>query len=273
MLRRINWSLLISGMTVTVLVGAILTKHYWPKRIVGGERKFFEDKITKFCINKICINQENGKWLVETGQIKIPANQEIVDIYQKRLAEIELSEIISNNESRFAELGIGGTNLVIIEIGNKKLEVGNITYTTSGSYVREPGAKVAYRIPIILEGGNLASLGYWQNKKVTNLPIYQIKKIVIDNGKKSKVTEAKDGKWENQKLVDKVAYLLAVKFLPDFKEQGKRMSITITTEGGETKLTLGRMKDGKRWLYWATTDNNWYYEIAGTDYFELTGEK
>jgi len=272
MLKRLG-PVIISGLAAMLLVGWVLMQKYGPVDNKKKDGDFFGETENGFCINEVCLSKEKDKWLVDDGQIKMPANQEIADIYQKRFKEIELLEMVSNNETRFESLGIGNSNGVVLEIGGLSLEIGNVTFGTSGTYVRKTGEKVVYRIGMILDKNSLASVEHWQNKQVTNLPLYQIKKVVITDDKKTITLEPKEGKWENQKLIEKVAYLPKVKFLPGFSEDKSLIkTITVTTES-ETAVYLGKKRMGGRWLYWASTDRVWFYEIKATDYFDLTEEK
>ncbi len=260
---------IISGVVLFFAVGIwLLLVNRGQQKVPGNY--FAEDG--KWCINQLCFFKKENKWWVKNDKIEAPANSEVVDETYKKILGIKLGEVVSENPVRFAELGIGESNRVMINIGGKELEVGKNNQAYDGTYFRPAGGNKAYFVPIILDKSNLTSLDYWQLKAITNLPIYQVRKVRISkNGVETEIVK-KDDKWPNDKLVSKITYLKPVRYLPDFAKDGEKVSFTVEGEGFEVKIKIGQKTESKKTaIFWATTDDKTYFEISKEDFGTLNG--
>ncbi|OGL52703.1 hypothetical protein A3K55_01780 [Candidatus Shapirobacteria bacterium RBG_13_44_7] len=265
MKEKLRNPVVISGFLVLLLGLVVVVKEgRWKKEEVGV---FFPTTIEKFCLNQVCLYQENQRWMVNDGKIVAPGNKETIEGIIERLREIKLTEMVSNNPDRFGDLGIGGEEKIILTVGEKKLEIGELSTDYSGTYVREEGGGVVYKISAYLDGENWAGRDYWEEKMMTNLAVGKIKKVTIVMGKKERFFEAKEGKWANERWINKVASLAAEKFLNDFNpEKSLVATIKIESEGENINLSLGRLKN----VYWASTEEKYFFQISRSDFDLLT---
>ena len=271
-LKRNN-ELIISAVLalVLILVTVFLFFRAGNKPVTGS---FFSNNIDKFCINSICVFAQNGNWLVNNGDVTAPSNKEVVKAYINKFKQIVLSEEISINKDRFAEMGIGQTNPVVLTINGKKLEIGKIDSNYDGTYVRELDGKVVYDVGVILDRDNLENSDQWINKVLTNLAVLQTKKITVTSvGNKTEVTP-KDGKFANQNWAEKVDHVVGTKLLPGYKETSDvKTSFNIESETDSAQLVVG--KNTNNWrnpIYWASNDEVYFYAISSDDYNLLTGK-
>ncbi len=259
-----NLVVIISTALVVLLAGLMIYKSGMIKKNVET-KSYFGAVIDSFCIDKTCLTKDDG-WWVEDGTKKVPAETELVDGYIKKLENIKLVELVSQNPERFESLGIGTTQTRVIEIGDKRLELGNLTSGADGTFVRGSNTNLVYKIPISLEGESLSKRGFWEMRSITNLPRAQIKKVLITGGKKNKTWEIRD-----EKKVSLACYLPVAGYLDKFETKGSNIfRLEIETEGGKNILTIGAM-GGKKIIYWATVDEKRYFEIKRDNFYLLTG--
>jgi hypothetical protein len=257
-----------------LLIGILTILFFKPWIREPKIKNYFGDNILGFCVNDICLGQtNNGGWQVVRGDLKAPASADLVTSLLTKLKDIKLDEEISQNKDKFADLDIG-VSQVVLEVNGKKLEIGGHNSNYDGTYVRESDKNKVYNSGIILTKTNLGDINYWINKTITNLPILQIKNITINSDNKSKEYLPKDNKWQDQKMVEKVANLTAVKFLNNFSPvEQKKVMIDVQTENDRTRIVLGKNPlDKKTQIYWASTDEFNYYEITHDDFSLLTGK-
>lgn len=263
----------LSGLLLVSLAG-IWTWMAWGKKIVkkSGNGLVF-DNFDSFCVNQFCLDKEEGIWTVNDTKTKIPANSEAIEIMIDRLKEIKLKEKASENSNKFEEMGIGGKTKVLVIAGNRKLELGKISSDYTGTYVRENEGKTVYKTEVVLDKESMLTLDYWSKKTISNLPRYQIKKVTIKKGSQSKELIPKEGKWEDEKWIDKVAFLNSVKYLDGFKpDESNKVEIEIEMEKEKAKLILGKNKiNSKNYIYWASNEGKYYFEIKKEDFDLLTG--
>ena len=272
-----NWrknKLLIISTVVLLVVGVgVVWMVKGPELTTKKTSAYFGNQIDKFCVNEICLQKTGDNWMVSNGQYSVPANSELAESYVTKFKDLKLGDMLSVNQENFVNLGIG-VSQVVLKINGKSLEIGNANSNYDGTYVREADGKTVYNLDLILEKSHLAETDIWINKILTNLPTSQIDKITITNSKNSRVFVQKEGKWEDQKWVDKAAGLTAVKLLTDFTP-GTETKIVITIDKGvqNTQLILGEtIKPKNTPVYWATTDSNYYYSITPEDFNLLTGK-
>ena len=265
--------ILISGLILVALAGISLWMA-WGKKIVkksGGE--LFFGQFESFCVNQFCLNKEEGSWVVNDTKTKVPANSEAVEMMIGKLKEVKLQETVSQNSNKFGEMGIGRNNKVLVIAGNKKLELGNISSDYTGTYVRENEGSTVYKTETVLDKENMVTPDYWSKKTISNLPRFQIKKVTIKRDGKIKEVIPKEGRWKDEKWIDKVALLNSVKFLDGFKpDQSNKAEIEAETEKEKVKLILGKNKiDRKTDVYWVSNEGKYYFEIKKEDFDLLTG--
>ena len=237
-------------------------------RAVTGKKKnevrpFFGDKVGDFCVNKTCVAMIDGRWMVEENGKKVPADKEVVEDYGKRLAGLKLGELVSENPKKAEELGFGPEKTVI-EGNMKRLEVGKVAAGWDGTLVREENGDKVYKVKTMLEGQEMEKGDFWKQKYLTNLSKYQIKKIIVE----------KDGKkWDGEKLVDKISFLAAGEYLPDYQQGGVVYRLTVETENGKITVVTGKKTlSWNKFQYWATADEKDYFEVTKEDFEVLTGK-
>lgn len=265
--------IILSGLLLVSLAG-VWTWTVWGKKIVkkSGSDLFF-DQFESFCINQFCLNKEEGSWIVNDTKIKVPANSEAIEMTIGKLKEVKLKEIASQNSKKFGEMGIGGNNKVLVIAGNKKLELGNISSDYTGTYVRENEGGTVYKTETVLDKENMVTLDYWSKKTISNLPKFQINKVTIRKDGKIKELTPKEGKWEDDKWIDKVAFLNSVRYLEGLKpDESNKVEIEAETEKEKVKLILGKNKiDSRTDVYWVSNEGKFYFEIKKEDFDLLTG--
>lgn len=258
--KSLNLSIVILIMTLIVTGLAILQP--WNRE--KAKSNYFGKSINSFCINQICLDNNNGDWSVSFDGQKAPAKSEIVDTYVAKFRQINLQEIVSVNPERFLDMGIGESK-VTLSINGKILEIGRIDSNYDGTYVREENGNTVYDIPVVLDKENLTNIDQWLNKTLTNLAILQTKKITAEK-QGSKVQEIKP--------TDKILHLEAVSFLNGFTPSDEpKYTFNIETETDRAQLVVGNdNKDRKNPIFWATNDMKNYYSISKEDFILLTGK-
>jgi hypothetical protein len=244
-----------------------------PEIISKKIQNYFSGEIDKFCINNICVQKNGSDWMATNGKTTAPANKEITETYVKRFGEIKLENIASINQSNFAGLGIG-VNQVILEINGKKIEIGNINAYYDGTYIREPEGKTVFEVNTVFEKEHLNSFDQWVNRTLTNLATLQTSKITMSKNGKTKEFMPKNGQWDDSSWMDRAVHLTAINYLSGFTPGNEiKTSLEIETDKQKVNLTLGKsIVDKKNAIYWATTDEKYYYSISTDDYNLLTGK-
>lgn len=260
-MRKRQWGLIISFGLVAVVTSILILK-----RISGGENfkpeRIFSGEISSFCVNKLCVKKDDSGWWVENEGDRVPGNEEAIGDFTDKFKKLEFTTIVSQNRDKFGEMGIG-KDQVVLEINGVQLEIGSATQKYDGFYARKGDDGTVYLSNLLLIKDEISKSDYWQKKLILNLPKYQLKKVTVKYGGKEKILEPKEGKWDRETLVDKLAFLKAIKYLPGGKPSDKDVYIyEIETEKEKTELVVGK--------YWATTDEKRYFEISKDDYLVLT---
>jgi hypothetical protein len=268
---RKNRNLIFSLILVaTALLAVLIKSKIWQKNRQVSE--YFDQNTNEACFNDLCLKKENGIWIMNYGGKTALANNEIVDIYFKKIKEIKLTDVISENNKRFAEYGLD-KDVVTVKVKDKKLDIGKINSFYDGTYVLDRIKTKIYVIPIILDRDDLTSPNYWIIKDLTNLQPSQISKVTFDFAKTTKVIEPKAGIWANKIWIEKISKLKANQLLSDFVEGTTKIRFLIQTETKQIDLTIGENEIGKKKkVFWATTGGGWYFEINETDYKLLTDQ-
>jgi len=132
-----------------------------------AERVFSESKTQtndSFCINDFCIRKVDEEWWIEKeGEERIEADKELTEIYFGKMKEMSYDEVVSRNMDNFSEFGIGGDE-VILEMADKKIELGAIASDYEGSYFRDDRGDRVYKSKIIFDKGLMADKMYWVKK-------------------------------------------------------------------------------------------------------------
>lgn len=216
----------------------------------------FPGDISNFCVNNLCLNKNDQTWMVNN----IPANKENVENIIEKLRRIKLETAVSENKDRFGEMGITDGNKATIDVGGKKLEIGNINSYYDGTYIKPADKDVIYDVPVLLDKNSLTSEDFWVKKSLTNVPTSQVKKILVGS---QEVT--------NKKIIEKLANLNAVKYLPDNKGLAPNRTFEIVLDDKRIVMKIGwKYLDRRTRLFWATTDEKFYYEIGINDFNLLT---
>lgn len=259
-------------LVLLVIGGLMVLVKFQPKIFNKEVINFFAKDINKFCINNVCLEQDNNSWYIIEGNSKIPADEDMVKIYKERFEQIRLNVLVSRNPDKYNEFGIGGNDKVVLEINNKKLEIGRITNETDGTYVKDENARDIYYISTILDKNNLSNSDYWYLRNLSNMAKSEIKKVVVlRNGKNIELTPDKNGTWNNEQMIDKLINLVRVKYLPDFKFDSKNeYKFEVQTDSNNFTISVGQSKIGKDSIYWASLDKIHFFEISKNDFDLLT---
>jgi hypothetical protein len=268
--------IILSTVFATACLG-IAAAHFLPQFIKPRTTNFFSDNIDKFCIEqntkKFCLSKENEKWIVDYDNQKIPAEQEMVQIYIDRLKQLQLKDLISQNPDKFKELGIGDVNKTILDVNGKKLEIGNITADSNGTFVRIDDKNEVVQTDIIFEKNNLANPDYWYLKNILELPKLQIRKITVTWSNNKKEFVSKNGGWENEDMVNILSHLNKKSYLPKFTadlNQSYQYEIEVENKSNLSVWIGSNKTDRTNSIYWATLDKVNYFEIDKNDFNSLT---
>lgn len=272
MIKVIKNPAIISLVILIVLIGG-----FGLKKVLStprGDNGSYFGKGNSFCINNICIDKAEEKYWVDNGRIRVPASEGMVKPFLTKLGELGLGELASGNKDKFASMGFSESDKTTVEMNGKKLIVGGLTERYDGTFVRPEGVDLVYRIEVILDKSNLNNFEYWQKRDITNLPVLQVTKVTVKSEKSERQWEKdKDGKWEDDKLVATAANLRAVDILGEAKPLGPQIELEIKTEGETVKFWVGKDESNKKNpIYWATSDNSFYYKISSDDFVRLTSK-
>jgi len=229
-----------------------------------NDSTYFQKDITRFCINNYCLEKKDI-WKIIVDSKEIPASEEMATSYASKFSGIKMNDLISENKDKFADLGFGEQK-TILEVSGKKMEIGKITSTYDGTYIKEVDGGKVYKIGEIVDVNLIKDINFWEVKNVTNLPIYQIKKINVTYGVIKKEAAPVDGKWKNDSLINKLAMITTTKYLENFKPSDDiAYEFDIEIDGQENKkIYLGK--------YWVSTDKKYYFEISKADFQTLTSD-
>jgi len=267
--NRIDWSLgfsLMAGMVGIVVVWWLMFK---PDKEIPTSF-YFGSEVERYCFNNICLDKNGEGWIVSDSVDTFPANNDLATTYAKKFGSLSLGELVSINRERFFEMGIGETNPIVLEINSKKLELGRINTDYDGVYVRIPDEDKIYNSKVLIDKNTIINFKYWQNKTVTNIPISEIKKIRVEKGKLSAEIGPVEGRFANQVWVEKVANLGAIGFVK-MTEPIIISTMMVETDKEMVEIKVGQQViDKKNSRYWATVDNEFYYEINREDFKTLT---
>lgn len=257
---RLNPVWVSAGLLILVGVVAISVKIIQtPKKAVT--KPYFPTKIDSFCINKWCFGRDESVWLMDIDGQKVPADGDKVESFIKEIGLLRLESVVSNNPESFDGLGLGDKNGVRVRAGDKEIIVGNLGQDYQSTMVRIPGASEAYLAEVVWNQMNLLNEKYWEKYRVTNLPSLQIVKITV-NGKELKATD---------EVKNRLTHLEASSYISSKIEKiVNRFDYVIEDEKEKTSLSIGRGKLGSRVIYWATTDEKYYFEINKSDFTLLT---
>ena len=257
-------SVLYSFIVVLILAVVVLWQQFY-KPTKKAVLPYFNRPVTQFCINDICLSKSADLWVVTNGIETQPADNDTAEGMVKSLESLTLNSVVSTDKDRLSDLGFMGQKEMVISSGNKKLEVGGNGANYDSTLVREPNGTFVYQVPFTWSADALLSYDHWKNTRVTNLALYQIKKI-------NDQAPDKDGKWKNEKWVEKVVHLSAINYLGTTIDSKQAIKLFTIDQDGQplTHLTIGRQFLKYKWHYWASTDQKHFYEITKSDYDLLT---
>ena len=263
--KYLNTTTLTSVIILMAVVLIAISSGRFSRR--GIVEYFFQGDIGKICTNKYCLENKEGSWFIVEGNSAVPAESENVEATVTRLKEIRLDELISDNQQRFLSLGLAEENITLLTINGKTLEIGNIERSYSGTYVREKDGNKVFKISIILDKDNLNDKNYWLMKNLTNIPIYQMKKVLVNN---KEILPDETGNWTNEEFAEKISNVRALSFVG--KETGaKSVEYKIETEIGDYYIYLRKVDlDKKQFSYQASKDGEYFFEIGREDFDLLT---
>ncbi|MCL4384038.1 DUF4340 domain-containing protein [Patescibacteria group bacterium] len=254
-------SFLLSLLVVLILAGVLLVPRI--KKPDKTAATYFLSTDSGFCINTVCLTPKDSLWWVKVGNSQAPADSDKVEAVRKSLQSIVLTTVVSRNSDRASELGFPQSNGVVVTVNGKKLELGDVGPDYASTFVRVPGSTVVYSVPTIMSKEDWSNENSWLNRRITNWPLYQIKKI-------NSVTPDKDGKWTNDKWVEAVVHLNAVSYDPGQYNTSQAKKFEVVMDNGQGTLWAGQSGTGKKAVYWATTDQKVFYQIKKEDFDLLT---
>ena len=254
------WSMLV----MCGLVIGLLAFQIKKGRIVKTETYFGE--VTNWCLNDNCFDT-NGKdvWITQKTSHKAPTDKEKGLQFWEDIKNVYLSDLVSVNSDNFAHLGFNEDKLVLKSNG-KILEIGNVTDDYRYTFVKVDNK--IYKIRSVWNKEIFKDSQYWLNQTITNLPIYQIIKVVIENNDKQREIIPSEGKWRNDKWLEKISSLKSETYLGEdnYKDDINTYKFNIEADSGKSELIIGKTDTGKAIVYWASSNNIDYYSIKAEDY-------
>gem|GEM_PF-2767178 len=226
--------------------------YFWTNRGEGVNKPYFEGEINKFCINENCVEKDGDRWWLRIGEIKQPALKETTENYVKKLSQLTIGKVVSDNKSKELLYGFGEPK-VEIAVNSKSILLGKIDTNYTFSYVKLPNSDKVYQTNLILDNKSFADM------TVTKIEPNKINEIKATNG----IIETKIN-IKDKVFVEKIANLNGVKYLPSIDIQ-KAKAVKIVINNGEYNLIIGQIDK----VYFATANEKDYFEIESKDYFAL----
>jgi len=261
--------LLVIASFVLVLLGLVVifilkTKPFQKK--VTSALVSPDQNIEKFCIADNCLEKIDNIWLINQT---IPADHTQVENFISKLAKTNLDTVISNNPQNFVSLGISNDLAIPFTIGDNTYQLASSLLNLSQNLIKPKDQDIVYKINFLGDPTDLVSLDFWQVKYLVNISQYQITSLGITSGDITKSYKKDDNNWPKDDILAVVAYLKAGQFIGKSKPDTIiEYQLMVTSEdNSQTVLTFGITKDR---LCWATTDNNFYYQIDKSDFDKLT---
>jgi len=215
-------------------------------------KPYFEGEINKFCINENCVEKDGDRWWLRIGEIKQPALKETTENYVKKLSQLTIGKVVSDNKSKESLYGFSEPK-VKITVNSKSIILGKIDTNYTFSYVKLPESDKVYQTNLILDNKSFADM------TVIKIEPDKIFEIKATNGIKETKINIKD-----KVFVEKIANLTGIKYLPSIDIQ-KAKAVKIIINNGEYNLIIGQIDK----IYFATANEKDYFEIESKDYFAL----
>lgn len=240
-------------------VGLVLAANILPKyfREHVKSQSLLIEPIDKFEIGKLSFEKKDQAWFfTDDSKKRQPANLDSVNQFLETSKKIKLDRIVSIEPSSFEALGIKHENQ--LNLGGNTYWLGKLGPNYDTTFIQLATTNNVFEIPSIWGNLEIFKSDYWVNKYATNFPIFQISKVEIQ-GKKFL---PKDGKWENQKWIETLAYLKNGTYLGIEKPKSKfEYEFKLFIDHEENKIFIGD--------YWVKY-GDFYYEIAKSDFDVLT---
>lgn len=238
---------------ISVLAIIILPKYFKQ----SSSKNLFAQEINKFEIGKLNFVNEGGMWFfVDESGIEQLANQENVTLFLNTGKNIRLEKVAAVEISSLEALGIKEQNQ--LKVGNDTYWIGKLGPNYDTTFIRPVDGPRSYEINTVWGNLEIFKSNYWVNKYATNFPVFQISKVEMQN----KTLEPKDGKWDNQKFIETLAYLKNGKYIGTEKPKSKsEFKFKIYLESEIKEVLIGD--------YWVKY-GNFYYEISKNDFEVLT---
>ena len=155
-------NILLSTILIGCLLLAILIKiGMFDKK---GDRKIFTGKIDKFCINDYCVEKDGDRWWVVKDGNKKEAAPTVVQYYTDQFGKMNLAELVSENPNKLKDYGFNGDKKMILEINDKKVEIGSVGGSFTQTYVRNEKSSRVYTSDVTLDKNTISEMTYWINK-------------------------------------------------------------------------------------------------------------
>lgn len=199
------------------------------------------------------LKKEGRVWFVIKEEKKIPADGEKVESLVAKVGMIKFDDLVSFNPEKLDLFGLGEEKY-ILKIGGEILEIGKMGPDWRSTYVKKEGSD-----EVFLVGGEFDSDlkgGVWERIFLTNIPIYQVKRIEIEEGGEKRTVSKEDEGWDELVLV---LSHLSIEELVDEEKGERERGFLIEDEGGKiVEIEIG--KD------WASDNGVWFYKISPEDY-------
>jgi hypothetical protein len=239
-----NWALISGAILVTLVAIIFGLKYQEGQKTVKNITPYFGEKIDSFCVNELCLMKSEL------------TDSELVESMLKKIRELEIGEVVAENRDNFRKLGFEENNRVWLRSGDKKIELGRINNSYSGTYVRVDENGPVYTTNVIVDKNEVIRADYWQRKWLTNLSVYQISEVKIKERGKERVLVARDNKWPEEELINALAHVRITKLLGDKQPSKVLAEIKLTTEKESISLIMGEN--------WGTSDGKNYFETVNS---------
>lgn len=140
----------IKYLSFLVLLGVVVAVLYNFGIFKKSSGPYFGNVINKFCVNDKCYQVDDAG-----------LNTEVIKATLEKWQTMKLTDVISTNKNKFAEMGIAETDKVILEINGKKLEIGAVSGDYTGTMVRIPNDNKIYKLNVIMDRNHINDPNYW----------------------------------------------------------------------------------------------------------------
>jgi len=214
------------------------------------KKAFFNSRTNSFCVNRYCFELKDKHWWYRSQVGLYQAKTENINQMVTKFNQINLETLVSTNGSKKHLYGFEGKPQVVLKINGRKLEIGNLNSSFTGTYVKN-GDNV-FATEILLSKETLANLNSYIDLTINKWPKDKIKKTNL--------------KTQEEAIIEKVTNMVALDILKKVDiSKVKHDRVVIDFDDYQKQLIIGET-DG---VYFASVDEVLFWEISQDDYFAI----